>query len=237
MLQTARPGRLATIAAALLAALASCTVLPIPAAAQAVARRPSSPSPVVVEQYLSRSRMNPTVLGTRARLTGAGARVLYPAARHGYDAAPGWRDGLALGGFLAYAPAGAEGFSTSHYGVAAELPLRRAPLGGRIEPRASRGVGAFRIRHSGGASSPAAVCVRPLDLAGGAGARHCVTNAAAHLSTAVAGTAPAISPGLALRVGLVPRVALRTDLRDVVVYRGGRPSHNLEMAAGLSFAR
>lgn len=228
----------ALAAAAAIGAALSCAMLPIPVAAQVTtpgAARLATRAPVTVEQYLSRARLDPTVAGAPARLTGVGARVLWPVSRAGGGEAT-LSSRLAVGGFATYAPPGGERVGAAHYGLAADLRLRAAPIAGRIDPLVSLGIGALRARReSAVAASPgmSPACFRPLDLAAH-DAPPCARRTAPGAAEAV--TRAAASPAAALRIALSPRVALRTDLRDVIVYRG-RARHNAELAVGLSVTR
>lgn len=207
-------------AAALLAALASCTALPIPVAAQTPAR------PVMLEPYVSRARLAPTVVGERTRLSGAGARLLYRAPeRLG-------RDRVLVGGYLTYAPADDRGVTTSQVGALVDLSLGGRPVAGRVEPLLSLGVGAFRTRWDDPWLGGRAMCVRPLDV-GGERDRACLGTPARRRAPA---THPAVSPAVGARVGLLPGVALRVDARDLVVYTG-KPRHSFELTTGLSLMR
>jgi hypothetical protein len=172
---------------------------------------------------VSRVRVAPDVVGGRTRLSGAGARLLYPVGD------PGSR--LRVGGYLAAAPADAFDARTTQFGAVADLSLRSRPFGGRVEPILSLGAGTFRADRPTAAPRP--LCVRPLDLARPAQpACFAASGAAARARS----THAALSPALAARVGLAPGLALRVDARDLVVWRG-RPRHGFELATGLSLTR
>lgn len=213
-----RPARRA--AAALLAALAGCASIPLPVFAQ------SALKPTLLEPYLSRTRLDPGVIGERARVRGVGARLLYPL--------PGRADNdrLLVGAFASHAPADGPSPTTSQLGAVAELRLTGRAIGGRVEPLASLGAGAFRARWDAGAGSFARpLCLRPRDVA--AAEVGCLTVPSRRPAPV---TSPALSPGLGVRVALVPGVALRVDARDHIVFRG-RPRHGFELATGVSLMR
>ena len=205
-------------AAALAAALASCSALPIPVAAQHPAR------PTTLEPYVSRARLAPAVVGEPARVRGVGARLLYRVA-----AGP-LADRLHVGGFVTHTPADGAALSTTQAGAVADLRLTRRAIGGRVEPLLSLGVGAFRARHGGAAAVP--LCFRPLDAPGARPS--CAPLPAPRGET---GTRPALSPALGARVAVLPGLAFRADARDLVVYRGGRPTHTFELTTGVSLTR
>lgn len=219
----ARSRRPALIAgAAILGGLLSCAMLPIPVAAQPIPR-----AAVTVEQYVSHARLNPGIVGAPARLTGVGARLLYPLARPGDE--PAAR--LLLGGFAQYAPGSDPRVTAVHYGLATELRLRVEPIAGRAEPLLSLGLGAFRTQHEADASAAPMVCVRGVELPEHRGAPACLPPPRPRPAPS---TDLAASPALGVRVGLAPGLALRADVRDVIVYRGGGARHNPELATGVS---
>lgn len=208
--------------AALLAALTACQALPIPVAAQ------PAPRPTTLEPYVSRVRVAPDVVGGRTRLSGAGARLLYPVG--------GPNSRLRVGGYLAAAPADAFDARTTQFGAVADLSLRSRPFGGRVEPILSLGAGTFRADRPTADAPAGPLCVRPLDLARPAQPT-CFADPANPGSAARArSTHAALSPALAARVSLAPGLALRVDARDLVVFRG-RPRHGYELTTGLSLTR
>jgi hypothetical protein len=116
-----------------------------------------------------------------------------------------------LGAFAVYTPAQRLGFSTLHVGAEADVRPLGAPLFGRVDPILSLGAGAFRTRVDD--ASAAAATRFPL---------------AARTSTNLA-----LTPGFGARVGLLSRIGLRADVRDVITFRDAT-RHNVEVAAGLS---
>lgn len=212
-------------AALLFAALGAIGTTAARAAAQIVDDRP-----LVVDQYVSRARLHPAVAGDRARLDGVGFRVTQPLAAPD-SRRPAW---VAFGGYVAYAQSREPGLTALQYGVLADVPLRAAPLPGRLVPLASLGLGAFRAQHTPSARldrSPA--CVAPADLLR-------VRRAPVPCGGGVpserlgASTDLAVSPAVGARLGLWRSISLRADVRDVIVYHGG-PRHNRELSTGLSF--
>jgi hypothetical protein len=205
-------------------AFSVCAAPPAPSAAQLPATEPApapAPTPLLLEQYLSRAQLDPAITGAPARVGGAGARLLRPLAAHDDGAAAPTASRLAVGAFATYARRGDPGLTAWHYGAQADLRLGARPLGGRVEPLLSLGVGALRTRHESdcGALPPVRDACPP--RAGG---------------RVLAETAPAVSPALGVRVGLLPGLALRSEVRDVIVYQG-TPRHTLELATGISLAR
>jgi hypothetical protein len=205
--------------AALLAGLAACGALPIPVLAQRAA------VPTLLEPYVSRTRLDPGVLGQRARLSGVGARLLYQVLSDRLD------DRLLVGAFVTHAPSDGRGVTTSQVGAVADVRLGGRPIAGRVEPLLSLGAGAFRTRWDAPVVSGRALCLRPRDAASLGGA--CLAAPGRRRDPA---TSAALSPAIAARVSLLPGVALRVDARDLVVYRG-RPRHGFELTTGVSLMR
>lgn len=215
---------IATLAIPLAAALA-----PAPLAGQSTTR-----PAVVVEGFLSRARLDPSVGGSRMELRGIGGRVLVALAPlQEVEESRGLARRLAVGAFATYAPHDDGRFTAAHYGAVADYHLLGAPFAGRIEPLISLGAGAFRTRSIANPDREIALdCVRPMDFALDPLPASC---SAAAPRTRVA-TDLALSPAVALRFWTLPGLAIRLDARDVVVYRGA-PRHNLELATGVSFVR
>jgi hypothetical protein len=209
----------ATFAAAI-ALLGGLALAPLASSAQPSARPAAVESPgapLMLEQYLSRAELDPAIVGTPASLGGAGARLLRPLGTA--DAGDPGR--LALGAFATYARHGDRGLTAWHYGAQADLRLASQPLIGRIDPLLSLGVGALRTSHASGCGTAAAAnACGPQTSSGRARSE----------------TAAAVSPALGLRVALLPGLAVRSEVRDVIVYRGA-PRHSLELATGVSLAR
>lgn len=230
------PRRLAAPLAALLVPLGGL-LFATPLHGQRLDPRPT----VLLEGYLTRAELAPSMAGSRLSVGGAGARVLRALSPLPEEGTAGLASRLALGGFVTYAPRDDAGLTTLHYGAASDFRLRDRILAGHVEPLLSLGVGAFRTRRD--LTRERAVpllCLRPTDLTGLSGSSFCNGHSAGSALSArpqlVTTTNFAVSPAVALRFWLGPDVAIRADLRDVVVYRGA-PAHNLELATGVSFAR
>ena len=229
--------RLAAPLAALLVPLGALLFFATPLGGQQLVPRPAE----LLEGYLTRAQLDPSVTGSRIRVDGAGARVLRALAPLPEDGALRLPQRFALGGFVTYAPRDDAGVTTLHYGATTDFRLRSQPIAGRIEPLLSLGVGAFRTQRDITREQRVPVlCLRPTDISGLGASSFCGGRTADRAFTArpqvVTSTNLAVSPALAFRVWLVPDLALRADVRDVVVYRGG-PRHNVELATGVSFAR
>lgn len=202
---------------------------PSPLLAQATTR-----PAFVVEGFVSRARLDPAVGGSRTEVQGIGGRVLAALAPLPGEQAGGLAQRLAVGAFANWAPHDDGRFAVAQYGAVADLHLLGAPMAGRLDPLLSLGAGAFRTRsEAGGARDFTLDCVRAVDFApdplpatcaAGDPSRRRVTNDFA------------LSPAAALRIWMVPGMAVRLEARDVVVYRGA-PRHNLELATGVSFVR
>lgn len=219
-----------SLVAALLAALGASSATPIPAVAQGFGERP-----LIFDQYLSRAELDQSVVGTRTRLEGVGLRLTRPLAAPAPDRPARLTERVALGGFVTYAPSTDPGLTTWHYGVLADVPLRTASPTARVEPLASLGVGAFNAQRALGANSVRSPgCVAPTDVAVPRAAVSCIFGLPQERP--VRRTDVAVSPAVGVRVGLGRTVALRADVRDVIVYRGAA-RHNYELATGLSFVR
>ena len=213
---------------ALLALPLAAAVVPAALDAQATTR-----PAVVVEGYLSRARLDPSVSGSRMEVRGAGGRVLASLAPLPGEESSGLARRLAVGAFATYAPRDEGRFAAWHYGATTDFELLARPLAGRFDPLLSLGAGAFRTRRVvGGEGRYAFECLRPMDFAAEPLPVTCISGVT---RTEVASDL-AISPAAAVRVWMLPGLALRIDARDVVVYRGG-PRHNLELATGVSFVR
>jgi hypothetical protein len=210
----------------ILAALALCAGSPASLPGQPTPRD-TAPAHMLLEQYLSHATLDPAVAGAAARLGGAGARLLRPLHAAHEDDDSSIRRRLALGGFATYARPNDGGLTTWHYGALADLRLLDRPIAGRVEPLVSLGVGAFRTRRD---------VDRPLGDGCRAAAISDVCPPRAPGQPVQVETAPAISPAIGVRVGLLPGLALRAETRDVIVYSGA-PRHTVELATGVSLAR
>ena len=202
---------------------------PAPLRAQSTTRRA-----VVVEGFLSRARLDPSVGGSRTEVQGIGGRVLAALAPLPGDESRGLARRLAVGVFANYAPHDDGRFAAAHFGAVADMRLLAAPIGGRLDPLLSLGAGAFRTRRVvGGERDFTFDCLRPIDLAPDPLPATCISGNPARTRVT---SDFALSPAVALRVWVLPGMALRVDARDVVVYRGA-PRHNFELATGVSFVR
>jgi len=216
------------VSAVLVALLGACAAAPAPRTIELAPQ----PQPVV-EGYVARARLDPGVAGARARVEGAGARVMFPLEQLTGATTSRIARRVLVGGFVTSAPGDDRRVAARHVGAQADVRLTERPILGTIEPLASLGVGSFRARQAPAGEYPlATVCLRPADA--GAPAARCLPVLArerARTSTDVA-----LSPAVGVRLGILPGLALRADARDVVVYRGA-PRHNPELAVGLSFSR
>ena len=110
---------IATLAIPLAAALA-----PAPLAGQSTTR-----PAVVVEGFLSRARLDPSVGGSRMEVRGIGGRVLVALAPlQEVEESRGLARRLAVGAFAPYAPHDDGRFTAAHYGAVADYHLLGAPL-------------------------------------------------------------------------------------------------------------
>jgi len=215
---------------ALFLLLVVCVVIPARLAAQAAPR--TTP---VFEGYVARAALDPAVAGTRTRLAGAGARLLLPLESLLGAESPALARRTAVGGFVTSASTEDGGVSAQHYGLHADVRLLDRPLAGRVDPLVSLGAGAFRGQRIGSEQAPIGpLCLRPLDLPGPTTSPTCIRPP--RDGSGARGTYLAVSPAAGVRLGLLPGLALRADVRDVIVYHGG-PRHNLELGAGLSLIR
>ena len=232
MRQTRSSSLPAAIVAALLPALFAVPALPAPLAAQSASLAP--PPGTVVEGYVARAVLDPAVAGTRARVAGAGARLLLPLqALSDAAASSDLARRVAVGGFLTAVPEDESAVAARHYGVQADVRLTGGAVAGRLEPLASLGVGAFHGRRLADRGPGMTVmCLAPTDVAASATSASCLHAPPPRRETR--GTYLAVSPALGVRVGVLPGLALRADARDVIVHRGGA-RHNLELGTGLSF--
>lgn len=185
-----------------------------------------APPGLTVEGWVGQSRLEPALLGDELRLSGTGVRLLVPVAALGAgDDGRSLARRLAVGGFLTTASTG-DGVDARHVGVQADLRLTDRWLRRRVEPLLSLGVGAFHARREGThAPFPTVAC---LDGGPGSVCRLLGDGARAQRRRELA-----LSPALGLRYALRPGLALRADVRDVIVYDGA-PRHNAELAVGVS---
>jgi len=219
------------------------------------ARAQDMPRGVVAEELLTRSRV--AAGGPRqgrVRLGGLGGRLLWHLSP-GADAGPivaALAERTAVGGFVTYAPQQQRlGVSVLHYGAHADLrlPLRLGVIAAdRVTPIASLAAGAFRVSRAPdpdearAAIASSLVCTTSepggpfcfrgarVTLASGSHAEVAARPPAGSTSTSFA-----LTPALGVRVPLARGgLALRADLRDVVLFRAGAALHNPEIAAGIS---
>ncbi len=194
----------------------------------------AGPVPQAVEYFVSRARLT-LGDGERADLGGVGGRVLWSLAPVAARSGLPLLERVAVGGYLVHASAALEERELWHYGIETDVRLTRAPLAGRIEPLVTLGIGSIRQEEPGtshllaptgpvvyGSTDPAAVPSKSAPSA--------ETEFAAYTQTI---TSLALTPGIGVRIRLLPRVDLRSDLRSVVGLREeGRP--HLELGAGIS---
>ena len=222
---------IAAVAACLLA-LAALLATPTPLAGQRWAGLSTLPPGTTLEGYVARAVLDPAVVGTRARVAGAGARLLLPLQSLTRAAPEGLARRMAVGAFVTAVPATGDEVEARHYGLQADLRLADAAVAGSVEPLLSLGVGTFRSRRLDPGPDLGPVCLAVTDVPGLA-----ASPAGVHRRTGArpaGGSYPAVSPAAGLRVALLPGLALRADVRDAMVFRGGA-RHNLELGTGLSF--
>ena len=215
------------VAAALLA------LTPTPAAAQPAVAFLPHPVPrasrLTLDGFVSQYRLSVDGLG-RTRLPALGGVLLWGVglpAGHSQDGVAR----AAVGPFITHAAGDESSPEAWHYGLQGDLRLFARPLAERVDPLLSLGVGELRTTYEEReplvvAPSPWSIRrllapeVRPLVLA-------------APVTRRV--TRTAISPGIGARFLLAPGLALRSDLRDVVLPQSSQ-RHNLALSAGLSLA-
>jgi hypothetical protein len=188
---------------------------------------------LVVEAFLSEHRSADGTSGTR-RQDGVGGRVLWYLAEGG--ARTGITSRLALGPFLvrtddAGASAGSPQRRSVHAGVELSARTLAAPLGGRVDPVLSFAVGAFHMREA-----PARPRELPWLVVTDLPRRFEQPAAFADQARARTSTSLALTPGIGVRLRVLPGLALRADLRDAVVFRAG-PRHFVELIGGVSLTR
>ena len=145
--------------------------------------------------------------GSRPEIGGGGARVLFnlgSAAR----STSAWFTRSSLGAFAVYTPKQKDDdVTTLHYGGELDAQLLPHPLLGFLDPFLSVGAGAFRTQAE-----------VPLLLGG---------------TEKVTNTDFALAPGAGTYFHFTPNIAVRGDVRDVVIF-GDKTTHNYEASAGLS---
>ena len=187
---------------------------------------------LTVEGYISQNRFDGGTRDDRLLLEGVGGRVLWSLAPV-QDALRGsFASRLSIGGFYTHAPATSTRLESRHFGIEADLRTFAGPLFNRVDPIVSLGIGAFRTETKALrtemspygptvwiADDPAGglPAVRPLEL----------------IAPSRTTTRLAITPGVGARLFLTPGLALRGDVRDVVLLGPGR-RHNVEIAGGMS---
>lgn len=195
-----------------LALAAALVALAAPAHAQAPAPARLAAPPRAFEGFLTRYRLD-ALRGGAIGVDGVGGRVMWSAPTVlGDPSRLAARTSVGLFGVFLPTQNGL-GFSTLHAGgELAVRPLPR-PIGGRVEPTLSAGVGALRIAIAERSRG------RTIELPRSEG-----TN-----------TVLAVSPGVGARVGLLPGLDVRGDVRDVLTFRGGT-RHNPAFGFGLGMA-
>jgi hypothetical protein len=192
------------------------------------------PPGTAVEGYVARTLLDPALAGSRTRVAGVGARFLVPVQSLTDATLTGLARRASIGAFFTTIPDGG-GVEARHYGIQADLRPTEAPVVGRVEPLVSVGVGSFvgpRQRSVRELYSP--ICLGVTDFAAPESAQPCLRALPGHGDRIR--NQLAVSPAVGVRVGLLPGLALRAELRDVIVQRNG-PRHNVEIATGLSFLR
>ena len=211
-------------------ALFAAHVAAAPLAAQSMV-----PPGTAVEGYFARAVLDPAVAGSRTRVAGVGARLLIPVQSLTDGTLTGPARRTSIGAFFTTIPDDGRGVEARHFGIQADLRPTEAPVVGRVEPLLSVGVGSFvgrRQRSVRELYSP--ICLGVTDFAVPEAAQPCLRALPGHGDTTR--NQLAVSPAVGVRVGLLPGLALRAELRDVIVQRDG-PRHNVEIATGLSFLR
>lgn len=131
----------------------------------------------------------------------------------------------AVGLFAEYTSGRDGNMTMLHTGVQGDLELLDAPLWGRVEPIASLSAGGLRLRRSSGETA------QPTPVSPGGSLFLTVERP---LSTKSEWSV-SVAPAAGVRVALFRRLGLRTDVRDVVTFRGG-VRHHVSAATGLSFS-
>lgn len=227
--------RIRDIAIALALAAGAALLAARPAGAQyGVPVYPGPGGRLAVEAFLSEHRSPDGASGTRTRQDGVGGRVLWWLAEDGARA--GLASRLGVGAFLvrtddAGASAGSPQRRTVHAGVEVSARALAGPIGGRLEPVLSLGVGAFDTREA-----PVRSRELPWLVVTDLPRRFEQPAAFADQTTASTRTSLALTPGIGARLRVLPGLALRADLRDAVVFREG-PRHFVELIGGLSLTR
>lgn len=193
--------------------------VPTPGEAQSPSQRPSyRPQNGSFEYFVARSRLT-LGAGSAAELDGIGGRILWSLAPLAGERSGAVLSRLALGPYLVHTPEDREDVEMWHYGVQADVLLARAPLAGRVDPLLSLGVGAVRVEEPLENVEPVPPLLRRPDLAVDPFER--------------TRTDLSLVPGVGARMGLLPGLDFRGDVRMVIDFRE-RTRRNLEVSAGLS---
>ena len=148
--------------------------------------------------------------GSRPTLGGVGGRLMTTFGRHDRTTGGGsWYTRSAFGVFATYtAKQNDNQVTTIHYGAQVDAQLLPMPLAHVLDPFVSLGVGGFRTK---------------------------VDNAGLLGGESVTNTDLAITPALGSHFRLTPNIAIRGDLRDVIIF-GDKTTNNYVAEGGLSLS-
>ena len=194
----------------------STLVLPFALVLAAPVARAQSATPAAetesssLEIYAAHSWFDAQGTGSRPTLGGVGGRLMTTFGRHNSMTGGGsWFTRSAFGVFATYtAKQNDNQMTTIHYGAQVDAHLLPTPLEHVLDPFVSLGVGGFRTK------------VENTGLLGGGS----VTN-----------TDLAITPALGSHFHLTPNIAIRGDLRDVIIF-GDKTTNNYVAEGGLSLS-
>ncbi len=163
---------------------------------------------LTIDGFLSSYQIEALLDDSRRAVAGGGMRVMFSARTlTGLDA--GFLERSALGAFLIYTPT-RDNLRTWHFGGQVDHRLFNTPIGGILDPLVSIGAGAIRM------DSPLGAAILGFDG-----------------EPTVSQTFATLVPGVGTRLRIARGLALRADLRDVVIF-GQQTTHNWELAGGLS---
>jgi hypothetical protein len=214
------------VAAALLA------LAPARGVAQPAVAIPPRPLPaegrLALEGFVSRYRLAVDGAG-RTHLPAFGGRMLWALGRSAIDSAS-MAARIAVGPFVSHAATDDGRPEVWHYGVHSDVRLLARPAAGLVDPLLTLGVGRLRTVQQE-RQMPVTL---PMWRAGhwltpGPNRMHMLPQPVEERVT----TRLALSPGLGARISVGQGLALRTDLRDVLLPRAPQ-RHNLELSGGVS---